>query len=1031
MKQLLFLLIFPQWLIGQADLHFDHLSVAQGLSQGQANFILKDSKGFVWIGTQDGLNRYDGYTFKQFYHQEGDSTSLSNNYIWCLLEDSAGDIWVGNFGGELCRFDRETETFHSFKLKPFTQPTIAGNSVRGLCEYPNGTIWIGADRGLWSLDARTFNLEKKDFYIPEQATEKSQSEELLNVVAVRPLEGDQLLVGAGQGLFKVNISSGQTESLKHAGQSMPATQCIINSQEKNGFWVGTYQGLYHLKYFPQNDSVFIEKDFLFEKNSPGQFINSLYLDDHSTLWIGTTEGLVRYAESGIDHFMHSENQENSLSSDMVFSILEIEPGLMWAGTREAINVFSNNTPPFQNLRSAETKGLLCSDALLGILEDREDNLWIGTYKGLTRIGHFSKGKEEWEIECLNPENTLSMPYDYVINVKQDRSGGLWCCFRRNGFAKLKKGVTGNWYFEKTNAFDAELGGAGMNTLLFDDESFTWLGTPGQGLIKWQQESGNYEVFKADSTENTLKHDYIFCLFEDSQGRFWVGTANGGLCEMDKKTGTFTCHVFDDGDGHSISSNMVLSIMEDSQQRLWACTAHGLNLLEGDGRFHRFYQKNGLPNDVIYGMVEDTEGFFWASTNKGISKISFVDDVFETQNFTVADGLAGDEFNQHSFLKSTAGQFFFGGTNGLTFFDPADIQPYPHAPKVALTDFQLFNQSVPVGDILQKAINEVAAIHLKYNQNFIAFEFAALGFTQPENNEYAYQLEGLDEDWVYSGQRRFASYPNLSPGDYVFKIKAANHDGIWNETPKTVAIRILPPWWQTGWAYGIYALLIVLGIYGTVRFREQSVRKMEQAKSAEREKFRKRTARDFHDEAGNKITKMSLLTEVAKRQVSSHESLSPLLAQMEQNIQELRAGMRDFIWVLDPENDNLYDTLLRLKDFSHSLFEHASIHFQLEGLDEHLRQIPLNGNERRHLLLIFKETMNNCVKYSEATNAVLSVKQEKGQTTLVFKDNGMGFDPAAAKGNGLRNMRERAGKMGAKILIEGGDGVRVEVVLGKE
>ena len=247
------------------------------------------------------------------------------------------------------------------------------------------------------------------------------------------------------------------------------------------------------------------------------------------------------------------------------------------------------------------------------------------------------------------------------------------------------------------------------------------------------------------------------------------------------------------------------------------------------------------------------------------------------------------------------------------------------------------------------------------------------------------MEGIDNSWVLNGRRRFASYPNLPPGNYIFKIKAANHDGIWNEVPKSITIIVSAPWWRTWWAYGVYAILIGLVVYGFTRFREQSVRKIEQAKSAEREKFRKRTARDFHDEAGNKITKMSLLTEVAKRQVKGNANLPPLLSQMEENIQELRAGMRDFIWVLDPENDNLYDTLLRLKDFSSGLFEHTPIHFRMEGLDADFRQIPLNGNERRHLLLIFKEAMNNCVKYSEAKEAVFSVKKQKGKTNIRFLD----------------------------------------------
>ncbi len=1019
-------LLAASFLSGQNQIAFRHLSTDHGLSQGQANFILKDSKGFVWIGTQDGLNRYDGYSFKHFYHQDGDSTSLSNNYIWCLLEDSQHHIWVGTFGGELCRFDRETETFQSFPLKPFSQPTIAGNSVRSLCEHPEGTLWIGADKGLWSLDISTLNLEKKDFYTPENSAAAPQTEELLNIVAVHPLADSQLLIGAGQGLFKINAANGQISPVPYFGRDMPATTSIVNAVEENKFWTGTENGLFQLEYFPAKDSISVEKGSAFS----GRSINTLFLDAQQTLWAGTNEGLSSYSEQGVAHFFHLENDAATLSNDMVFSILEIGPGLMWAGTRGGISIFSNKKPPFQNLRPTTTFGNLCSDAILGMLEDGADNLWIGTRDGLTRIGHFSKGKEGWETECLTPANTPSMPFDYVINVKQDRQGGLWCCFRRNGFAKLKQGPADDWYFEKTNTFDDELGTIGMNDLLFDREGFTWLATPGEGLVKWRQETGKYEIFESDSTAGSLKHAYVFCLFEDSYGRFWVGTANGGLCEMDKKTGSFDCHVLDNLDGNSISSNMVLSIMEDSRQRLWVCTANGLNLMEGEGRFRKFFQKDGLPNNVVYSLLEDADHYLWASTNRGLSKISFKNGVFKTQNFTTADGLPGNEFNQHSFLKTKGGLLVFGGTDGLTIFNPNDIRPYPYVPEVALTDFQLFNQSVPITDkgILRKAINETAVIRLKHNQNFIAFEFAALGFMQPENNQYAYMLEGLDEAWVHSGNRHFTSYPNLPPGGYIFKIKAANHDGIWNEIPKTITIKVLPPWWQTWWAYFAYTGLAALLIYGTIRFREKSVRQIERAKTAERERFRKRTARDFHDEAGNKITKMSLLTEVAKRQSVGNKTLPPLLGQMEETIQELRSGMRDFIWVLDPENDNLYDTLLRLKGFANSIFEHTPIRFRTEGITGSLRQFPLNGNERRHLLLILKEAMNNCVKYSEAEEAVLSVEAWAGRLTIDFYDDGKGFDPSAATGNGLRNMRERGAKIGGQVTVESDGGTRVRLVL---
>ncbi len=1014
---LLLALLLP-WLLPalhsqtSGSVRFRHLSTGQGLSQSQVNFLLKDSRGFLWAATQDGLNRYDAYQFRHFYHQDGDPASLSSNYVWCLEEDGNGHIWVGTFGGEICRYDQQTETFQSFPIEPFTRPNIAGNSVRSLCEHPAGTLWIGADRGVYTLKISTLELKKRDFYFTKNKQGEGPADDLLNVVALCPLPGGRVLAGGALGLFVLDTSGHPTRPVLFLGENFPSVSAIVPTAEPHGFWVGTSKGLYQLRHFPKGDSITAERDVVFEKNAPSPFIQSLFLDEKNTLWVGTNQGLGRLAGGRYEHFLKNANDPNSLSGNEVYAILEVEPGLMMAGTREGLNVFSNEKPPFQNLNAANTPGLLCSEALLGPLLDREDNLWVASRQGLTRIGRFSEGENYWQAECLTPANTPSMPGEYVIQIRQDRRGDLWACFRRNGFAKLKKNTAGRWSFEKTDRFDGLLAGAGMNDIYVDNQGITWLATPGLGLVKWQQETGEAEVFTTDSTAGSLKHPYIFRLLEDSRGRFWVCTANGGLCEMDRRTGRFTCHVHDDRDGASISSNMILSVFEDSRQRLWACTANGLNLLEDKGRFRRFYQKDGLPNEVVYGLLEAADGHLWASTNRGISRIFFDGKNFNTQNFTSADGLAHDEFNQHAFLQLPDGRLAFGSSAGLTLFDPADIRSYPHPPKVALTDFQLFNRSVPIGGegdfVLKKAINELSEITLRHDQNFIAFEFAALGYTQPQGNRYAYQLVGLDGDWVQSEGRRFANYPNLAPGNYEFRMRAANHDDVWSEDFKSLKIRILPPWWATWWAYLLYGLAVIGASWGIIRFRENSIRRLEQAKAEERERFRKRTARDFHDEAGNRITKLALLTEVAKRKTDEH-----LLAQMEENIQALRSGMRDFIWVLDPDCDNLLDTLRRLKDFGNGLFEHSTIQFRTEGLDERLRQSPLNGNERRHILLIFKEAMNNCVKYSAATEAVLSVEGR----AIVFSDNGKGFDPATATGNGLRNMRERAGKLGMGLEIK--------------
>lgn len=1011
-----------------------HLTTAQGLSQGQVNCLLKDNEGFIWLGTQDGLNRFDGYRFRHFFHESDDSTTLSNNFIWRIIEDSRHDLWIGTFGGGLCRYDKVTETFQSFHPAPLTPATVSENSIRSICEHPAGTLWAGADKGLWAFDLNT-----RQFRLPNTALN-----ELINITALFPVSENRLLLGTGTGLFCLDIPTSQLYPVTHSGKPIPAVTSFAEG-ESGQLWAGAGAGLFllqknHLTGLPEVLHSFIHQPTT--SRAPVNSIQSLFPERNGILWIGTMTGLARFdtrsPEAGFEMFEHDATDPNSLSNDMVYSLLEPEPGLLWAGTREHVNCIFTVRSPFFNLPSDGYGDGLCSNSVLGMAEDDAGNLWIATKGGLTRIGNFGSEPSNWQMECLNVRNTPTMPFDYVIRIAPAADGALWVTFRRNGFALLKKDSTGKWFFEKNDPFDKLLRGAGINGIYTDKQGITWLATPGQGLFRWNRETGEHRIFNVENTGRTLPHPYIFCVLEDSRGRFWVGTANGGLCLMNREQGTFEPYLHRPGDTASISSNMVLSLMEDSKRRLWVCTANGLNLHLGNGRFYRFSKKDGLPNEVIYGMLEDEDSRLWVSTNRGIACFKAQDDhLADLQLFDVTDGLQGDEFNQHAFYRTRDGRFCFGGTGGLTIFRPSEIRPYPYKPPVVLTDFQLFNQSVAIRQssddgrfFLKKSINTIEDIVLRHDQNFIAFEFAALGYTRPENNRYAYRLEGLDEQWMESGQRRYAGYPNLPPGDYIFQVKAANHDGVWNEAPRSVRIKVMPPWWRTWWAYFIFAGMVVLVIYGFFRQRLQTVRQLEKAKAEEREQFRKRIARDFHDEAGNKITKIALLGEVVRNRTRDNQVLQHMLAQLENNIQDLRSGMRDFIWVLDPVNDNLYDTLARLRDFANDLFEHSSTRFSAEAITENLRHVPLDAGQRRHILLIFKEVANNCVRHAGAKQSILRASRSGANlVSIFFSDDGNGFDENTVnEGKGFQNMRDRAEKTGGKLSVSTSPGAGTTVQL---
>ncbi|MFQ5606091.1 MAG: two-component regulator propeller domain-containing protein, partial [bacterium] len=574
--------------------------------------------------------------------------------------------------------------------------------------------------------------------------------------------------------------------------------------------------------------------------------------------------------------------------------------------------------------------------------------------------------------------------------------------------------------------------------IYEDRSgVLWFGTGGGGLCRFNSRSSTFTRFQRDAARpESLNDPFVFALLEDRHGRFWVGTAAAGLKLFDRETGAVRHFQHDPSNPASLSNNRVLCLTETQSGEIWVGTAAGLNKLvvpttpEKDFLFVQFHESDGLPNEVIYGILEDNSGHLWISTNRGLAKVTPGADRLTVRIYTAADGLQSDEFNHNSFHKDRDGRMYFGGVNGLNAFHPDSVKDNPYVPPIVITDFKILNEA--------ERFTGTSEIVLSYRDYFFSFEFAALNYTLPEKNKYAYMMEGFDEDWIYCGTRRFASYTNLDPGDYIFRVKGSNNDGVWNEEGTSVKVRVTPPPWKTWWAYTLYGLFILGSIAGFVRYRIRSLEKeveakaaIERAKVEERERVRKNSSADFHDEAGHMITKITLFLELAKRKAGLDAGLTEYLSKIEENTKALSSGMRDFIWGLDPEKDSLYDTLLRLKDFGNNLFQHSEIRFQAGGIKPSFKQIDLPMHHRRSILFIFKEAMNNCIKYSVADSAYLKAELDRTELTIIFEDNGAGFEQRKdGEGYGLKNMVARAGKIGASIEIGSIPGQGTKIVFKK-
>ncbi len=1014
------------------QLVFQTLNANQGLSQSFVTCLAQEANGIVWAGTQNGLNRFDGYRFRSDFHQADQANSLSNNYIWTLAFSDSLNLWIGTNGGGLCHYDIASEQYTTYF--PQADFTLADgqNRIRAIASISPDQLLVGTDRGLF-----LFNTNQKTFTPLPTGTKEAPYHG--PIFSFHALSDQQYLIGGLEQLF---IWEGA-----QVVRTINLPQAIdggIHAFAQNGseeLWLGTGKGLFQMRWQNTNNSLELLRHFQQNSNDStalqSNAISSLWLDAAEGLWLGTDLGLhylsLQNISEGFRFFQNQTDQTTSISSNQIFDLLEVEPGIVWAATQQGINQFSIKSSSFQFKALGQKIGPLCGNSAHGMAEDQKGNLWLCTEKGLLQIP--AEGMENAVPHCWTPQEIPEMADEFLVSISPGESDNFWVALRRGGYAEWRVGKQGlEWQAARLPAGAYQ--NIGTNDL-WEEEGQLWIASSGLGLWQRDLQTGVHRNFRhAPEDSSGLTGNYIFQLFPDSKGFLWIATADGGLCKMDRDREHCDCFTHDLSQPQSISSNMVLSVFEDPEGRIWASTANGLNLLEADGKFRRFYQKDGLPNDVVYGVLADEEGHLWISTDGGLARLQSSKGEWEIRSFDRSNGLVNNEFNQHAFYRRRDGTLVFGTRGGLQFFQAKDIGRYQRTPRIVLNDFQLFNRSVEIGKSegsifrLPQSIQHIRSLSLRHDQNFISFGFTGINFEQGQANQYAYQLEGLDQGWVFADTRRRADYPGLQAGRYRFKVKAANHDGQWTKIPHELEIYIKTPPWKSWWAYLLYGLGIFTLLYALFRYRLHTLQQIEATKQAERLRFRRRSAQDFHDEAGNQITKISLMTEMAQRQATEQSELKGLLEQIADDVQTLRMGMRDFIWVLDPDKDNLYETLLRLKEWANGVFEYSDIHFSTTGIGENLAQVALKGPQRRHLLLLFKEAINNSLKYSAAGEAQLQVTLQAAKLKISYRDNGRGFEATAvAQGYGLKNMQHRAKKLGWQYQLQAapGQGTYIEVI----
>ena len=782
----------------QEKLLFNSITIDDGLSQNTILALEQDSRGFMWIGTYNGLNRYDGNNFKYYEINFSDSNSISNNKIHALVEDLDQFLWIGTSFG-LNRFDPKTEKFKRFFHNPSDENSIVGDFIRTLFIDSEGTLYIGTEFSGLSVLKRGSN--KFINYKTNPLNKNSLSHN--NVSSIFEDSKGNIWIGTLFGGLNKFDKNKQEFSLQF---TVPRDNDIGNnsiydfSEDRHGnIWFSSYSiGIF--KYNPNNKNI---KNYQFESNKKGTLSNNtsfaMHWDSQNNFWIGTDNGLNLYDETNdsFNVYKHNPLDPTSISDNNIIKIFESKEGLIWVGTRlggiSIINDSKRNFEHYYNIIG--DKNSISHNGVFSFAQDSSNNIWVGTINGLNKFDPKTKLFKRY----LHKGNIKDIIGKRVWTLSVDEENGkeiLWVgtgsgmdkfYIKEERFVHFKSNwnnpstLSSRWVFAILSKKDKVYIGTqiGFNVLDKKTNKFT-----------------RYFSNKDDST--SLSNDLIWDLEEDSEGNIWIATSDG-VNKFNPKTKKFTRLYKSRNSSKSLSSSDASSLMFDSKNNLWIGTDLGINKLNLETSEITYYNKNhGLPDNNIYSSQEDANGNIWFATNRGLVKLNPTTE--EIVSFTEADGIQSNEFNFPS-LKDKNGKLYFGGVNGFNAFYPDSITSNKEIPPVFFTDFKIFQKSIPIGKmddgrtLLNNAIEETKEIELAYTDYSISIHFSVLDYKHTGKSVFRYKMDNFDEDWMLTKDNRFANY-NLPPGEYKFILYASNNDGVWSDKPKTLSITVTPPWYET-------------------------------------------------------------------------------------------------------------------------------------------------------------------------------------------------------------------------------------------
>jgi ligand-binding sensor domain-containing protein/signal transduction histidine kinase len=1042
-----------------ATVQFQQISLEEGLSQSVINVILQDRRGFLWFGTQDGLNRYDGYNFKIYKPNPEDPGSLSDGWVESLFEDKDGYIWIGTYQGGLDKYDPLTDTFTHFRNIPGNPASIGPGMISAILQDRSGTLWVGSEDGLSKFDPASGSFVH---YRNDPNNPKSLSDN--NIHTIYQDQKDNLWIGTlGGGLELFDPSTGEFRHFQANKETEPLPS-------------------------KHNTETTLEKHNVISNNN----INTIIEDAKGNLWIGTKKGLNYFdpIRGQFEYYLTDDADSSTISNDSVVALLIDNSGRLWAGTEYGLNRFDEASGKFiRYLTNPLVPDSLSNNTIFSLYEDREGVLWVGTWG--SGINKHSPAQDKFALYRYDPENPQSMPAEGVFGAATEPSGIAWFGSPGGGLTRFdpSSGQATHYLTDPNNS--NSLASSKVWVVYYDREGTLWLGTS-YGLDQMNEKTGKFIHHKVDNENpnTSIRSNFVSqiyesqdgslwigtgmgldlyerstgifthivdpadpkgatsssvgSIFEDSDGFLWVGTSGSGAYRFDRKNNTFHYYHADPGNPTSLSHNIVLAIYQDGKGIIWLATGGGgLNKYDPEtDSFTALTERQGLPNNFIYCIIPDEQDNLWLTTNFGVSRFDPRTETF--QNYTTNDGLQSNEFNSNVCARSANGDIYVGGTLGVNLFSPSRISANGYVPPITLTSLtqneKTFQSAV--------AVENIQEITLKWPQNSFEFEFTALSFAEPKKNQYAYMLEGFDTDWNEIGNKHEGRYTNLPGGEYVLQLKGSNNDGLWNETGTALKVIVIPPFWQTWWFFTLAGFIVMAGVWGSYRLRIRSIeshrqelerqvlertleieRLFEQMKELAIVEERNRLARELHDSAKQKAF-------AALAQIGAANGLIQRnnISGAQTHINEAEDLVHDVIQELTFLIQEMYPLALKEKGLVVTLREYV---FEWESRNDIKTSLRVEGEHQlalkveQALYRITQETLANAARHSHANRVTIALIYNTEMVSLTIEDDGCGFDMAQRpKGVGLRSIKERAESIGGQILIESvpDKGTRVEVTI---